>query len=128
MKTSFFIYVILAFAGLILIQGKPVGETMQKKGTFFPAEVKKVIDSKCYGCHSAQGQSKDAKDALMWDSLPNLNKSRMVATLDDIVKELRKNGMPPEAVVKKYPEMKLLDAESKILQSWAVLKADSLLK
>lgn len=128
MKTSFFIIVILAVAGLILMQGTPVSESMQKKGPFFPAEVKKVIDSKCYGCHSAQGQSKDAKDALMWDSLPNLNKSGMVAALDDIVKELRKKGMPPAAVVKKYPEMKLLDAESKILQSWAELKADSLLR
>jgi len=128
MKTSNFIYVIPVIAALILIQGKPAGETNQKKGSFFPVEVKKIIDSKCYGCHSAQGQSKDAKDALMWDSLPNLNKSSMVATLDDIVKELRKNGMPPEAVVKKYPEMKLPDAESKILQSWATLKADSLLR
>lgn len=128
MKTSFFAHVFLVLTGLLLIQGTPVGQSMQKKGSFFPSEVKKVIDAKCYGCHSAQGQSNDAKDALMWDSLPNLNKSRMVATLDDIVKELRKNGMPPAGVVKKYPEMKLRDAESKILQSWAVSKADSLLR
>jgi len=128
MKTSFFIVVILAIAGLILLQGTPVSESMQTKGSFYPSEVRKVIDTKCYGCHSAQGQSKDARNALMWDSLPNLNKSRMVATLDEIVKELRKNGMPPAGVVKKYPEMKLQNAESKILQSWAVSKADSLLR
>lgn len=128
MKTSSIIVCILVIAGFILVQGTPASKSIQKKGSFFPSEVKKVIDSKCYGCHSAQGQSKDAREALMWDSLPNLNKSRMVAALDDIVKELRKNGMPPAGVVKKYPEMKLLDAESKILQSWAVAKADSLLR
>ena len=128
MKTSFIARFILAVTGLFLIQGAHVSESMQKKGSFFPSEVKKVIDAKCYGCHSAQGQSNDAKDALMWDSLPNLNKSGMVAALDDIVKELRKNGMPPAGVVKKYPEMKLLPDESKILQSWAVSKADSLLR
>ena len=128
MKTLFSIVVPVIFIGFILSPGLPGNKSMQKSGSFYTAEARKVIDSKCYGCHSAQGQSKDAKDALMWDSLPILSKSRMVATLDDIVKELRKNGMPPGGVVKKYPEMKLLDAESKILQSWAVLKADSLLR
>jgi len=36
--------------------------------------------------------------------------------------------MPPEAAVKKNPEMKLLGEESKIMQSWAGAWADSLLK
>jgi hypothetical protein len=36
--------------------------------------------------------------------------------------------MPPEGVVKKNPEMKLLPDESRLLQSWAASKADSLLR
>ncbi|MBE0679275.1 MAG: hypothetical protein IH592_10985, partial [Bacteroidales bacterium] len=81
-----------------------------------------------YGCHSINGKSQDAKDALMWDSLPGLQKSKIIATLDDIIKVLEQNKMPPEGAVKKYPEMKLLSEESKILQSWAGVWADSLLK
>ncbi len=128
MKTSSFIITILVIAGFIFIQGTPVSENIRKNGSFFTTEVKKVIDNKCYRCHSVQGKSQDAKDALMWDSLPDLQKSRLVATLDDIARVLQKNIMPPESVVKKYPEMKLLPGEKKILQSWAESKADSLLK
>jgi cytochrome c553 len=128
MKTSSFIIAALIITGFLFIQGNPVRKDTQKKGSLFSTEVKKVIDNKCYGCHSVQGKSKDAKDALMWDSLPGLQKSKLVATLDDIVKVLQKNQMPPEGVVKKYPEMKLLPDESKLLQSWAISKADSLLR
>jgi hypothetical protein len=74
------------------------------------------------------GKTQKAKDALMWDSLPNLQKDKLVAKLDDIIKVLKKNFMPPESVVKKFPEMKLLPVESSILRSWAESKADSLLR
>lgn len=128
MKTSPFIVIVLIIAGIFLIQGSPVRKDIQNNLSFFPSEVKKVIDKKCYGCHSAQGKSPVAKGALIWDSLPNLKKSRIVAKLDNIVRVLQKNIMPPAGVVKKNPEMKLLPEESKLLQSWAVSKADSLLR
>lgn len=128
MKTSSFVVVALVIAGFLLVQSSPVRKDMQNNASFFPADVKKVIDNKCYGCHSAQGKSPVAKGALLWDSLPNLKKSRIVAKLDNIVRVLQKNIMPPAGVVKKNPEMKLLPEESKLLQSWAVSKADSLLR
>ena len=128
MKTFSFIAIILIITGFLFIQSSPSGYSIPKKGSFFTAEAKKVIDKKCYRCHSAGGKSQDAKDALMWDSLPDLQKVKLVAKLDDIIKVLKKNIMPPESVVKKYPEMKLMPVESKILQSWAESKADSLLR
>jgi len=64
----------------------------------------------------------------MWDSLPGLPKGKIIATLDDIIKVLEENKMPPAAAVKKYPEMKLLNEENKIIQSWARSWAESLLK
>ena len=114
--------------GFLMFQGNNTGKNTQEGGSIYTAEVKKVIDKKCYGCHSASGKSKDAKNALMWDSLPNLQKSKILATLDDIIKVLKKNEMPPENAVKNYPEMKLLPPESKLLQEWAEAKADSLLR
>jgi cytochrome c len=94
----------------------------------YPAEVKKVIDAKCYGCHSVKGKSQDAKDALIWDSLPGLQKGKIVATLDDIIKVLKENKMPPKQTIEKYPDMKLLPGEVKTLQSWAEVTADTMLK
>ena len=128
MKTLFSIIFPVMIIGFFLLQGSPLTQTVQQSGSAYPEKVKKVIDSKCYGCHSVNGKSQDAKDALMWDSLPGLQKSRIIATLDDMIKVLEKNEMPPAAVVKKYPEMKLLSEESKILQSWARSWSDSLLK
>ncbi len=128
MKTLFTIVVPVLFIGFILNTGLPVNQSIQKSGSAYPAEVKKVIDNKCYGCHSDQGKSKDAKDALLWDSLPNLSKSSQIATLDDIIKVLKDKKMPPEGAVKKYPEMKMSPEETTILQSWAEKRVESLLK
>jgi uncharacterized membrane protein len=128
MKISISIFVLVIIIGFLFIQSSPVNQSGQKSRSIYSAEVKKVIDKKCYGCHSVNGKSKDAKDALMWDSLPSLQKSRLVASLDDIIKVLKENQMPPEDVIKKYPEMKLLPLEKKIFQSWAEARADSLLK
>jgi len=128
MKISTFIVVLVIIIGYFFIQSSPANRNEHKNGSMYTAEVKKVIDEKCYGCHSVQGKSQKAKDALIWDSLPNLQKSKMVATLDDIIEVLKDNKMPPEDVIKKYPEMKLLPQEGKILQSWAESRADSLLK
>lgn len=128
MKISTSIVILVIIIGFLFIQSSPANRNGQKSGSMYTAEVKKVIDDKCYGCHSVQGKSQKAKDALMWDNLADLQKSKMVATLDDIIEVLQENTMPPEDVIKKYPEMKLLPQEGKILQSWAESRADSLMK
>jgi hypothetical protein len=63
----------------------------------------------------------------MWDDLPGLEKGKLVATLDNIIGVLEDGSMPPEDVVKKYPEAKLLPEERMILKGWVEAKADSLL-
>jgi len=128
MKISTSIIVLVIIIGFFFIQSSPVGQGGQNSGLVYPAEVKKVIDAKCYGCHSVKGKSQDAKDALIWDSLPGLQKGKIVATLDDIIKVLKENKMPPKQTIEKYPDMKLLPGEVKTLQSWAETTADSMLK
>jgi hypothetical protein len=128
MKVSTSILIVVIIIGFFFIQSSPVNQNGQKGESLYTPEVKKVIDEKCYGCHSVKGNSQDAKDALLWDSLPNLQKSRLIATLDDIIEVLKENKMPPEEVIKKYPEMKLLPVEKNTMQSWAQSRADNLLK
>lgn len=120
--------VIALITGFFLIQSSHIEKNYQETGSFYPAEVKKVIDNKCFGCHSPNGKSQNAKNALMWDNLPSLQKSEQIAKLNAVIKVLTKNSMPPSNAVKQYPEMKLLPGESKTLQSWAESKADNLLK
>lgn len=128
MKTLFSIFVPVIFIGFFLPSTLKVTQDLPKVESTYPAEVKKVIDGKCYGCHSDKGKSQDAKDALLWDSLLNLPKSGQIATLDDIIKVLNENKMPPEGAVKKYPEMKMSPEETRILKSWAESRADNMMK
>lgn len=128
MKNSILIIALVIIAGYFFIQSSPRSQAGQTPGSIYTAGVKKVIDKKCYACHSVNGKSRFAKNALMWDSLPNLEKGKLVATLDDIIRVLEKNKMPPAGVIKEYPEMRLLPLEKQILQSWAESRADSLLK
>jgi len=60
--------------------------------------------------------------------LLNLPKSSQIATLDEIIKVLNENKMPPEGAVKKNPEMKMSPEETRILKSWAESRADNMMK
>ena len=93
----------------------------------YPAEIKAIIDNKCYGCHSDKGKSDDAKEALMWDNLPTYTKAKQVAGLDAIIEVLEDGTMPPKDVIEKWPEAKISDAEAKALKAWAEKTAEALM-
>jgi hypothetical protein len=123
---------LLILTGLTVVffffRGTPSGQDPQVVTGFYSDSAKMVIDKKCYGCHSDKGKSQKAKDKLMWDSLPGLQKGKIVATLDDIIEVLDEDMMPPEEFLKKYPDAKLLPSEKDALKNWAISRSDSLLK
>ena len=96
--------------------------------TEYPEAIKKVIDSKCLGCHSPEGRSEKAKEALNWTTLMGLEKSVQVSKLDKIVEVLDKGEMPPKKMIETHPEAKISEADSKILKDWAVATSDGLMK
>jgi uncharacterized membrane protein len=100
----------------------------QKAAITFPADVKAVIDNKCYGCHSKDGRSEEAKQDLLWDSIPLYTKERQIAVLDDISKVLEKGKMPPEKMIAMHPEAALTLEQKAMLKSWAEATADDMLK
>lgn len=85
----------------------------------FPKKVDAVIQSKCYGCHSANGKSDKAKAALMWDDLAGLQPSEQAHKLEEISEVLSKGAMPPKGLVEKMPEKALTMAEKTIMTKWA---------
>ena len=93
----------------------------------FPKKVKAVIDKSCYGCHSENGKSDDAKDALRWDKLTEYDKAKLVATMDGIIEAIEKQEMPPKKMVEKKPEIKPTEKEYATLLKWAEKEADKLL-
>lgn len=100
----------------------------QQEGITFPTDVKAVIDNKCYGCHSMDGKSAEAKEDMMWDSIPLYPKDRQIAVLDDISEVLEKGKMPPEKMIQMHPEAALTPEQIALLRNWAETTADDLMK
>ncbi len=93
-----------------------------------PEDINKILDKSCFGCHNADAQSEDAKDALMIDELPNLKKHKIIGKLDGIAATVLDGDMPPSKFLKKYPKNALTADESKKLSDWALQAAEGLMK
>jgi hypothetical protein len=93
-----------------------------------PAAVKAVVDNKCYGCHSLESRSDDAKKDLMWDSIPLYPRERQIAVLDDISEVLEKGKMPPEKMIEMHPEAAISKEQGELIRNWAETTADELMK
>lgn len=94
----------------------------------YPKQVKVVIDAKCYKCHSPEGRSEKAKQKLLWDELPKLEKAKQLAKLDEIIESIEKGSMPPERLVQQHPEAALTKEEARLLKEWADGAAEELMK
>jgi hypothetical protein len=101
---------------------------IQQVGITIPADVKAVVDNKCYGCHSKDGRSDEAKKDLMWDSIPLYPKERQIAVLDDISKVIEKGKMPPEKMIEMHPEAAITKEQGELIKKWAETTADDLMK
>ena len=105
------------------------GQVLKSAGKVeYPEAVKKVIDAKCFGCHSPEGRSDKAKEALNWTTLTNLEKAPMVSKLDKVIEVLDKSEMPPQKMIERNPDAKISDADKKLLKDWAETTASDLMK
>jgi len=125
MKKLFFISFV-AIAGLLFLQGKtaPVA-THTALNAELPANVKAVVDQKCYGCHNANSKNEKGKAKLDWDELGKLKKSKRVATMDKISEVLVEGKMPPEKFLANKPEAKLSESDLATLVEWSAGKKKS---
>jgi mono/diheme cytochrome c family protein len=132
MKRSGILLVIAAFVVAAFIQMKVnrVSDAATEKHEEYkiPKKVKAVIDKSCYGCHSENGKSDDAKDALRWDMLGEYDKGKLVSVMDEIIEVIEKEEMPPKKMVEKKPEIKPTEQEYAALMKWAEKEANKLLK
>ena len=85
----------------------------------FSQEVRAIIDSKCYGCHSNESKGAKARKKLNWDSINLLTRAQKANKLDDIEEVVSEDEMPPKKFLEKEPGKKLTPAEKRILETWA---------
>jgi uncharacterized membrane protein len=94
----------------------------------YPANIRAIIDAKCYDCHSEKGDDDEAKEELMWDDLTKLSKMDQLYSMDAIIESIQDGEMPPEDYVKKHPKAALSKEEAKQLIDWADAIASKLME
>jgi cytochrome c553 len=131
-KRTILIIVVVAIAAVsfqVNALTKREGQVLKSSGNVvYPEAVKKVIDAKCFGCHSPEGKSDKAKEALNWTTLTGLEKAPMVSKLDKVIEVLEKKEMPPQKMIERNPDAKISEADSKLLKDWAETTASDLMK
>jgi uncharacterized membrane protein len=132
LKSTLFTLSLLA-AMVLFIQAKRPAESqnttfMADTVVEFSAEVKAVIDQKCFGCHNTNSKNEKGKGKLQWDTMTTLSKAKQIALMDEVIEVLEEGKMPPEKFLAYKPEGKLSEEEVKMLKDWANANAERLLK
>jgi uncharacterized membrane protein len=132
LKSTLFTLSLLALMVLFIQAKKPTesGSTSVQADTVveFSAEVKVVIDQKCFGCHNANSKNEKGKAKLQWDNVATLSKAKQIAMMDEVIEVLEEGKMPPEKYLSFKPEGKLTEDEVKMLKEWANANAERLMK
>ncbi len=90
-----------------------------------PKKVNAIIQAKCYGCHSNDGNQRP-KDKLNWDALNGLSAEQQRAKLESILSVLQEGSMPPARFLEKNADKKLTEKETARLKKWATKAARKL--
>lgn len=121
-----FIIPFAVITGLLFFQGKSaLNPSSAAPAAELPADVKAVVDKKCYGCHNANSKNEKGKAKLDWDALAKQKKSKRVGTMGKISEVLEKGEMPPKKFLENKPEAALSEAELATLVAWSAGKKKS---
>jgi uncharacterized membrane protein len=86
----------------------------------YPVSVLSIIENKCIGCHSEQGRNEDAREALNWKNLQNMESGEVIGVLEEVLEQVEDGTMPPEKMVKKYPSLEMTAEERALLKAWII--------
>lgn len=117
----------LAVLSILFFQGttKTVSDSENKLHVMeadMPANVKAVVDQKCYGCHNAESKNEKGKKKLDWDDFEASKRSKQIATKGKILEALENGDMPPAKFLENKPEGKLTKEEVATLMEWSKSK------
>ena len=119
---------VIAVLGLTVLSGAGITSYNIQKLPEFPEEVNKVLQNSCFGCHTTDARSEDAKAAMdfnIWDEYKLTKKISLLNKIDVVLKE---SSMPPERMLKRFPERALSDDQVKLIRDWAQNETKKLMK
>jgi hypothetical protein len=130
MKRYLFLITIIvagfAFFSFIQKPSENVQAASQDEAFKIPADVQKVLDNSCTGCHSDESSNFKAKMKWKVEDLSTMKTYKLAGKLSDMVKEIDKGKMPPSKFVEKYPEHNLSAEDKNLLVNWANKESEKL--
>lgn len=116
-----------ALIGLLFLQANPKPESdtllaLHPEAPALPADVKAIVQQKCYGCHNADSKNEKGKAKLDWDALEAAKKAKSLATMGKITEALEERSMPPARFLESNPDKKLTPEEVATLKHWSTGK------
>lgn len=118
---------IAGIVGLLFFQAAQKPETVKHPeldlfAPDMPANVKAVVEQKCYGCHNADSKNEKGKQKLDWDAFEAEKKSKQLATMAKINEALVEGEMPPAKFLENKPDGKLSEEQLATLMEWSAGK------
>lgn len=110
------------FVSLVLCMTGSSCSRSQGDGTVsisIPENVQAIIDTSCYQCHSAQGQSAAVRQKLDFDTLDQQDASQAIRKMVGIQETVERGRMPPKRYTDQFPERALSETDKGVLLKWA---------
>jgi len=102
---------------------------MQEADDFeFPAEVKKILETSCFDCHTDESKNDDAKEALNFDKWNDLSNSKKISKLDAICEVVEEGEMPTKKYLQYYPDRALTDDQKELICKWVDKESENLMQ
>lgn len=114
MKRNLYLSVL---AGILLLLSQSFS-TKDFRAPAIPDEVNKILIASCYDCHSDDAKSKDAREALNFESWDDYKLTKKIGLLGDICKLVEEDKMPPGKYLKSKPDRKLSGKQKELLCDW----------
>lgn len=94
-----------------------------------PADVNKVLENSCIGCHNTDSKNDKGKAKLNFDDLTSgaLSKGKLLGKLGGIKESVTEGEMPPAKFINKYPDRALSEADSKLIVDWVNEQAKTIM-
>lgn len=96
-------------------------------GSEFPADVKEILKTSCYDCHSKDASHKKGTLALNFDKWDDYKITKRISKLDAISEVLEEGKMPPAKYLKGHAEKALTDDQKELVLNWAEGEVEKLM-
>ena len=121
------LFLLLGLAGIVVLVFQAFSVSPASEPVV-PEDVKTILTSSCYDCHSNSASGKKPKEALNFDKWEKYNTGKKISKLADICEMVGEGKMPPEKYLNNKPEKALSKAEREMICKWVAEESVKLME